>query len=67
MCTCGPIFSNWSTTNLVVVVVAMLVFLGVLSYIRKVQFFDEAIPAGDRFMVIAVRGMAVKVKERGGV
>ena len=67
MCTCGPIFSNWSTTNLVVVVVAMLVFLGVLSYIRKVQFFDEAIPAGDRFMVIVVRGMAVKVKERGGV
>jgi len=34
---------------------------------QKVQFFYESIPAGDRFVVIAVRGMAVKVKERGGV
>lgn len=66
MCTCGPIFSDRRTTNLVVVVMAMLVFPGVLSYISKVQFSDEPIAAGDRFVVIAVRGVTVKVRKEGG-
>jgi membrane protein implicated in regulation of membrane protease activity len=46
----------------------MLVFLGVLSYISKVQLSDKPIAAGDRVIVTAMRGMTVKVKkERGGV
>ena len=77
ICTHGSIFSNWQTTNLVVVVATMLVFFGVLLYVSKPQLSDQPIAAGDRVIltggcpvaiVAAVRGMTVKVKkERGGV